>query len=45
MFKDSQVRTGHLLVGMLRTPDLRNVLLAISREFDKIKAGRTGRPV
>ncbi len=37
MFSDSQVRTGHLLVGMLKTPDLRNALLAISREFDKIK--------
>ncbi|MCB1793709.1 MAG: AAA family ATPase, partial [Candidatus Competibacteraceae bacterium] len=42
MFKDSQVRTGHLLVGMLRTPDLRNVLLAISREFDKIKLDELG---
>ena len=37
MFSDAQVRTGHLLVGMLKTPDLRNALLAISREFDKIK--------
>jgi len=37
MFKDTQVRTGHLLLGMLKTPDLRNALLAISREFDKIK--------
>ncbi|HRX70422.1 MAG: type VI secretion system ATPase TssH [Candidatus Competibacteraceae bacterium] len=37
MFKDAQVRTGHLIVGMLKTPDLRNALLAISREFDKIK--------
>ncbi len=42
MFKDSQVRTGHLLVGMLRTPDLRNVLLAVSREFDKIKLDELG---
>ncbi|MEZ5574254.1 MAG: type VI secretion system ATPase TssH [Candidatus Competibacteraceae bacterium] len=42
MFKDSQVRTGYLLVGMLRTPDLRNVLLAISREFDKIKLDELG---
>ena len=37
MFNDAQVRTGHLLVGMLKTPDLRNALLAISREFDRIK--------
>ncbi len=37
MFGDSQVRTGYLLVGMLKTPDLRNALLAISREFDKVR--------
>ncbi len=37
LFNDAQVRTGHLLVGMLKTPDLRNALLAISREFDRIK--------
>ncbi len=37
MFGDSQVRTGHLMVGIVRTRDLRNELLAISREFDKIK--------
>jgi type VI secretion system protein VasG len=37
MFGDAQVRTGHLMVGMLKTPDLRNALLAISREFDKVK--------
>ncbi len=42
MFKDAQVRTGHLLIGMLRTPNLRNVLLAISREFDKIKLDELG---
>jgi type VI secretion system protein VasG len=37
LFGDAQVRTGHLLVGMLKTPDLRNALLAISREFEKVK--------
>ncbi len=37
MFGDAQVRTGHLLVGMLKTPDLRNAVLAISREFEKVK--------
>ena len=30
MFGDAQVRTGHLLVGMLKTPSLRNALVAIS---------------
>jgi len=37
LFGESQVRTGHLAVGLLKTPDLRNVLLAMSREFGKIK--------
>ncbi len=37
MFGESQVRTGHLVVGLIKTPDLRNVLPGISREFNKIK--------
>lgn len=37
MFGDSQVRTGYLLIGWLKTPPLRNALLAISREFAKVK--------
>ncbi|HJT07489.1 MAG TPA: AAA family ATPase, partial [Stellaceae bacterium] len=37
MFGDSQVRTGHLVVGMTKTSTLRNALLAISREFAKVK--------
>ncbi len=37
LFQDPQVRTGYLVVGMLKSPSLRNALLAISREFDKIK--------
>lgn len=37
MFKDAQVRSGYLIVGMLKTPGLRNGLSAISKEFDKIK--------
>ena len=35
---DSQVRTGHLVLGMLKTKHLRNALIGISKEFDKIKA-------
>ncbi|MCE9605166.1 MAG: AAA family ATPase, partial [Planctomycetia bacterium] len=34
---DSQVRTGHLILGMLKTKHLRNALVGISKEFDKIK--------
>src|ERR1051325_8821623 len=36
MFGDSKVRTGHLLVGMVKTPSLRNALVAISRQFEAI---------
>ena len=38
LFNDTRVRTGHLLIGWLKTPTLRNTLLGISKEFDKIKA-------
>ena len=37
LFGESQVRTGHLMVGILKTPGLRHVLTAISKEFDKVK--------
>src|SRR5262245_38408682 len=38
MFGESRVRTGHLVVGMLKTPSLRNALVAISRQFESIKS-------
>jgi type VI secretion system protein VasG len=38
MFGESQVRTGHLMVGILKTRGLRTGLVAISQEFDKINA-------
>ena len=38
MFGESQVRSGHLLVGLLKTKALRNELSGISKEFDKIKS-------
>jgi type VI secretion system protein VasG len=38
MYGDRQVRTGHLVVGILKTPSLRNALVGMSREFEKIKA-------
>ncbi|MBQ0946261.1 type VI secretion system ATPase TssH [Ideonella sp. 4Y16] len=37
MFGETQVRTGHLLIGLLKTNSLRNALLGISRQFEKIK--------
>jgi type VI secretion system protein VasG len=38
MFGDTQVRTGYLIVGIVKTPSLRNALVAISRQFDLIKS-------
>jgi type VI secretion system protein VasG len=37
LFGDSQVRSGYLLIGMLKYDRLREVLFRISREFAKIK--------
>ncbi|QHJ00979.1 type VI secretion system ATPase TssH [Xylophilus rhododendri] len=37
-FGEAQVRTGYLVLGMLRTQSLRNALLAMSKQFEKIKA-------
>src|SRR6185312_15510904 len=40
LFGDSQVRTGYLLVGAVKTPVLRNALIAMSREFEKLRGDR-----
>ncbi|TFW31979.1 type VI secretion system ATPase TssH [Massilia horti] len=37
MFGESQVRSGHLVVGILKTNGLRNALHNISRQFERIK--------
>ena len=37
MFGDRQVRTGHLVIGMLKTATLRHALVAISRQFERIR--------
>lgn len=37
LFSSGQVRTGHLLVAMLRTSGLRNLLHEMSGEFRKVK--------
>jgi type VI secretion system protein VasG len=39
-YGDQQIRTGYLVLAMLKTAALRNVLLAITREFEKIKPER-----
>jgi type VI secretion system protein VasG len=40
LFGESQIRSGHLVVGALKTPGLRNVLTRISGEFSKIHLDR-----
>jgi len=37
MFQDTQVRTGYLLIGLLKTQSSRNALLAISKQFERVK--------
>lgn len=37
LFGDSSVRTGHLIVGILKTSTLRSRLVSISKGFEKIK--------
>lgn len=38
LYNSNQVRTGHLILGMMKTPELKNLLTGISGEFNKIKA-------
>ncbi|KVD67914.1 type VI secretion system ATPase TssH [Burkholderia ubonensis] len=37
LYGATQVRTGHLLIGMLKTPSLRRSLLGVSRQFERVK--------
>ena len=36
MFGATKVRTGHLLIGVLKTAGLRNMLLSVSRQFERV---------
>src|SRR5512145_3099221 len=38
MFGEGQIRTGHLMVGIVKTPSLRNALVAMSRQFEQVKS-------
>src|SRR5271165_5874149 len=38
LFGETQIRTGHLLVAMLKSTELRRALLGVSQEFSKIPA-------
>ena len=37
MFGESQIRSGHLIVGLLKTNGLRNALYGMSKQFERIK--------
>jgi type VI secretion system protein VasG len=37
-FGAGQIRTGHVILALLKTPELRHVLTGMSREFEKVKA-------
>ena len=37
MFGVSQVRTGHILFAMMKTANLRNLLISLSRQWDRVK--------
>src|SRR5215469_12572778 len=37
LFGENRVRTGHVVVALLKTPSLRNVFLSLSKEFANIK--------
>ncbi|MDE2399086.1 MAG: type VI secretion system ATPase TssH, partial [Burkholderiales bacterium] len=37
LYGDNVVRSGYMLVGMLKTKNLRNALVAISRQFEKLR--------
>src|ERR1700722_18851389 len=37
LFGENRVRTGHVVVALLKTPSLRNLFLNLSKEFSNIK--------
>ena len=41
-FSAGKVRTGHLLYAILKTPNLRNALIAVSKQFRNINADQLG---
>ena len=42
MFAAGRVRTGHLILGMMKTPQLKNALFSISTEWRKVSADKLG---
>jgi type VI secretion system protein VasG len=42
MYAAGRVRTGHLILGMMKTPQLKNALFSISTEWRKVSADKLG---
>lgn len=42
LYGQGKIRSGHLVVGILATPTLKNMLLGFSQEFAKVKAEKLG---
>lgn len=42
VYGDSKIRLAYLILGMLKTRELKHALLSISKEFDKIKIEQLG---
>ena len=42
MLNDTRVRTGHMILGMLKTRSLKSVLVGISKEFGKVSEEQLG---
>jgi len=40
LYQAQRVRSGHMIVGILKTPSLSPVLMGVSREFSKIDIGK-----
>jgi type VI secretion system protein VasG len=41
-YNEMSIRSGHLLVGILKDKSLRNILMGVSREFEKVKGDELG---
>ena len=41
-YGDNSIRTGHVILGMLKSAELRPELLKVSKQFDKINADQLG---
>jgi type VI secretion system protein VasG len=45
MYGELQVRSGHLLIGLIKTPSLRHALFNVSRQFERMRCVQTPLPM